>query len=111
LIIYHLFNLSPAFKQNTQSSRNGLNGVKRKRSVVAFGNGDEDEQTGFANGDQTNGNSQKRKAQDRITLLAERKQLPIWSGRKALVKAVQENDTLIVLGETGSGKTTRESGL
>jgi len=31
-------------------------------------------------------------------------------GRATLVKEIREHDTVIVLGETGSGKTTRESG-
>lgn len=30
------------------------------------------------------------------------------AGQAAIVKAVAENDTCVILGETGSGKTTRE---
>lgn len=58
-------------------------------------------------------------------LLQQRTALPIWTGqcvslliilylnsrvpgRETLVKEVGENDTIVVLGETGSGKTTRE---
>jgi HrpA-like RNA helicase len=37
-----------------------------------------------------------------------RQQLPIWAGREAIVKAVREHDTVILMAETGSGKTTRE---
>lgn len=33
--------------------------------------------------------------------------LPIREYRKKLVKAVEENDFLVVVGETGSGKTTQ----
>ncbi|KDN47150.1 P-loop containing nucleoside triphosphate hydrolase protein [Tilletiaria anomala UBC 951] len=40
-------------------------------------------------------------------ILESRKELPIWAGRDAIVKAVRENDTVILLGETGSGKTTQ----
>ncbi|KAG9095185.1 putative ATP-dependent RNA helicase dhr2 [Ceratobasidium sp. UAMH 11750] len=94
-------------KRPLQATSNGLNGLKRKRSVIAFGDGKGDEEHGAANGQRINGGPQTKKAQNRLTLLAERKQLPIWSGRKALVKAVQDNDTLIILGETGSGKTTQ----
>jgi len=36
-----------------------------------------------------------------------RSSLPIYPMRESLVKAVQENDSLILLGETGSGKTTQ----
>ena len=101
-----------AFKRNPQAHRNASGGLKRKRSQAAFGNESEDEGPRCSNGIHTNGApSNNPNGHSRPSLLAERKQLPIWSGRKALMKAVQENDTLIVLGETGSGKTTREFNL
>jgi HrpA-like RNA helicase len=31
------------------------------------------------------------------------------TGQQSIVKAVEENDTVVILGETGSGKTTRSS--
>jgi len=37
----------------------------------------------------------------------QRKSLPIASVEKRLVDEVRKNDTLIIVGETGSGKTTR----
>ncbi|KAF9468754.1 P-loop containing nucleoside triphosphate hydrolase protein [Collybia nuda] len=37
----------------------------------------------------------------------QRKLLPIARGRDALVREIQENDVTILLGETGSGKTTQ----
>jgi HrpA-like RNA helicase len=37
----------------------------------------------------------------------ERQQLPAWSARERLVELVKENQVLIVIGETGSGKTTQ----
>ncbi|KAI8968927.1 P-loop containing nucleoside triphosphate hydrolase protein [Mycotypha africana] len=40
-------------------------------------------------------------------MLAFRKQLPIYSGRDAIINSLKENDTIIVMGETGSGKTTQ----
>ncbi|PWN33801.1 P-loop containing nucleoside triphosphate hydrolase protein [Meira miltonrushii] len=36
-----------------------------------------------------------------------RTKLPIWIARDAIVDAVKENDTVVILGETGSGKTTQ----
>lgn len=36
-----------------------------------------------------------------------RAKLPIWIARDAIVDAVKQNDTVVVLGETGSGKTTQ----
>ncbi|GAA6059902.1 hypothetical protein JCM10212_005285 [Sporobolomyces blumeae] len=40
-------------------------------------------------------------------LEAGRKELPVWEGKDEILKAVEENDTVVVLGETGSGKTTQ----
>lgn len=42
-----------------------------------------------------------------LQLLSERKALPIWSARKALVEMIRNNSTIILIGETGSGKTTQ----
>ncbi|KAJ3699110.1 hypothetical protein LUZ61_002815 [Rhynchospora tenuis] len=43
----------------------------------------------------------------RQLILQQRKSLPIASVEKRLVEEVRKNDTLIVVGETGSGKTTQ----
>jgi len=40
-------------------------------------------------------------------LLKERSMLPIWSGQEQLVKLVKDNRALVIVGETGSGKTTQ----
>jgi HrpA-like RNA helicase len=48
--------------------------------------------------------SKKRRA-----LLEQRRSLPIASVAEKLVEHVKKNDTLVVIGETGSGKTTRKS--
>ncbi|KAL0083625.1 hypothetical protein J3Q64DRAFT_1748450 [Phycomyces blakesleeanus] len=37
-----------------------------------------------------------------------RKQLPIYSGREDIIKSIQDNPAVIIMGETGSGKTTRK---
>ncbi|XP_012269428.2 ATP-dependent RNA helicase DHX8 [Athalia rosae] len=42
-----------------------------------------------------------------LTLLEQRQSLPIYKLRDELVKAVTDNQILIVIGETGSGKTTQ----
>ncbi|CAE6410206.1 unnamed protein product [Rhizoctonia solani] len=96
-------------KQQAQSNRRAaLEGLKRKRNSIGFGHESDDETFGAFERAEHNGvNSQKKGHQVRQALLAERKRLPIWAGRRALVQAVKENDTLIVLGETGSGKTTQ----
>ena len=43
----------------------------------------------------------------RQRLDAERRRLPAWSAREKLVELVKENQVLVVIGETGSGKTTQ----
>ena len=42
-----------------------------------------------------------------LTLLEQRKSLPIYKFRDDLMKAVKENDIVVVIGATGSGKTTQ----
>ncbi|KAF9586623.1 DEAH-box ATP-dependent RNA helicase prp22 [Lunasporangiospora selenospora] len=42
-----------------------------------------------------------------LTIQQQRESLPIFHYRKVLVEAVRENQLLIVVGETGSGKTTQ----
>jgi ABC-type glutathione transport system ATPase component len=37
-----------------------------------------------------------------------RRRLPVWEARKALVQAVRDNETLVLTGETGCGKTSLE---
>ena len=45
----------------------------------------------------------------RHALLAERSKLPIWSAREPFLQLVRDNSNraLVVVGETGSGKTTQ----
>lgn len=42
-----------------------------------------------------------------LTLIEQRQSLPIYKLREDLIKAVSDNQILIVIGETGSGKTTQ----
>ncbi|KAF8666823.1 P-loop containing nucleoside triphosphate hydrolase protein [Rhizoctonia solani] len=102
---------SIAHKQFARSNRRAaLERLSRRHNIIEFGRESDDEKFGATDIIGNNGtNSQIKETQGRQALLAERKRLPIWTGRRALVQAVKENDTLIVLGETGSGKTTRES--
>jgi HrpA-like RNA helicase len=41
------------------------------------------------------------------SILAARKKLPVWAARDALLDSVRQSPTLILSGETGSGKTTQ----
>ncbi|PRW45383.1 ATP-dependent RNA helicase dhx8 isoform A [Chlorella sorokiniana] len=47
------------------------------------------------------------RAAKRQRLDAERRRLPAWSAREKLVELVKDNQVLVVIGETGSGKTTQ----
>jgi ATP-dependent RNA helicase DHX33 len=38
----------------------------------------------------------------------QRRDLPIFQGREALIEEIRKNDVTVLLGETGSGKTTRK---
>ncbi|VAI83747.1 unnamed protein product [Triticum turgidum subsp. durum] len=51
---------------------------------------------------------QQHNARRKQLIRQQRKSLPIASVEKRLVDEVRKNDTLIVVGETGSGKTTRK---
>jgi ATP-dependent RNA helicase DHX8/PRP22 len=42
-----------------------------------------------------------------MSILDQRKSLPIYALKDQLIKAVMDNQILIVIGETGSGKTTQ----
>ncbi|PNT63502.1 hypothetical protein BRADI_4g16730v3 [Brachypodium distachyon] len=50
---------------------------------------------------------QQHNARRKQLIRQQRKSLPIASVKKRLVEEVKKNDTLIVVGETGSGKTTQ----
>ena len=45
--------------------------------------------------------------QSNLSIQAQRENLPIFQFREKIVKAVEENQLLVVVGETGSGKTTQ----
>ncbi|KAJ3342494.1 hypothetical protein HDU93_002253 [Gonapodya sp. JEL0774] len=57
------------------------------------------------------GNSGKNAINGRVgegsKFLAHRMKLPIWTAKEALVSSLKENDAVVVIGETGSGKTTQ----
>ena len=42
-----------------------------------------------------------------IQLLAKRKSLPVWDYKEKFVEIMNKHQTLVLVGETGSGKTTQ----
>ncbi|GAA5959117.1 hypothetical protein JCM21900_002563 [Sporobolomyces salmonicolor] len=119
--------------RNGQVQGNGAGSASKKPRLVSFTESDEEDGAGhsahstpvvakavngrllgLANGG-TAGKQrkvlsveEKRRLRDEARRLESgRKELPVWEGRDEILKAVQENDTVVVLGETGSGKTTQ----
>ncbi|KAM0789668.1 hypothetical protein ACM66B_006531 [Microbotryomycetes sp. NB124-2] len=54
-----------------------------------------------------NGNAKEARSAERRRLQAQREQLPVWDAQAPILEALAKNDSIIVLGETGSGKTTQ----
>jgi HrpA-like RNA helicase len=75
-------------KAPAKSTNSQTNGVKRKR----------------ADGPPKTNNPLHNK---KIKLLESRKKLPIWARQQDIKKQLQENDVLVLSGETGSGKSTQ----
>ncbi|KAK9277665.1 hypothetical protein L1049_007212 [Liquidambar formosana] len=66
----------------------------------------------FTSGNQINGKAPNEDRRDdsfvrKQRIAQHRKSLPIASAEKRLVEEVRKNDTLVIVGETGSGKTTQ----
>ena len=51
--------------------------------------------------------SAKAKAKQHAKLTKQRRDLPIFTARTELISSFRENSTVIIVGETGSGKTTQ----
>ncbi|PPQ86311.1 hypothetical protein CVT25_005612 [Psilocybe cyanescens] len=111
---------------NADHSRNGQNGHKNKKRRSSIQNGDTPQSKDLAN---SPGSSQSKRGHINGSgpstphtakfkaVQEQRKQLPIAKGREALIEEINKNNVTILLGETGSGKTTQvpqyilESGL
>ncbi|KAI5122441.1 hypothetical protein M0805_008753 [Coniferiporia weirii] len=65
--------------------------------------------TSFSNGKHSNkgGKSEMKELKKHAQLQEQRRQLPIAKGREALIHEFRANDTVVLVGETGSGKTTQ----
>ena len=64
----------------------------------------DDKRKSTSNSDRKTIERSKKKKQ----LNAERKKLPIYECRQQLIEEIKQNDCLVIMGETGSGKTTRK---
>lgn len=98
-------------------------GTERKRKVSLFDVVDETAaKTVKANGGAGNINNSvgnnlinrwngRPYSQRYYEILEKRKTLPVWHQREEFLQALKANQTLILVGETGSGKTTQVSSL
>ncbi|GAA5968713.1 hypothetical protein JCM3765_003420 [Sporobolomyces pararoseus] len=115
-----------ASSSSTSTLSSSATGGKKRIRSIGFTESDEEEEekrqddsllhlTGLANGGNGGGrkrillsNEQKNKLKlDAKRLLSSRKELPVWEGKEEILKRIRDNDTVVVLGETGSGKTTQ----
>lgn len=90
-------------------------GTERKRKVSLF---DVVDDSAISKLNKTNGAvsnalinrwNGKAYSQRYYDILEKRKTLPVWHQKDEFFKALKENQTLILVGETGSGKTTQVS--
>ncbi|CAL0302375.1 unnamed protein product [Lupinus luteus] len=88
-------------------------GTERKRKVSLFDVVDERTSKMVKSNGDTNNNSLinpwnlRPYSQRYFDILEKRKTLPVWIQKDEFFKALKENQTLILVGETGSGKTTQ----
>jgi pre-mRNA-splicing factor ATP-dependent RNA helicase DHX15/PRP43 len=91
-------------------------GTERKRKVSLFDVVDDDSAAKRA---KTNGGSirdslinswnGKPYSERYYEILEKRKTLPVWHQKDEFLQVLKDNQTLILVGETGSGKTTQVS--
>ncbi|TIC63741.1 P-loop containing nucleoside triphosphate hydrolase protein [Wallemia mellicola] len=111
-------NNKPPIKSTTKSP------IKTTQKRVYYQEeNDNDEDATVNDTHETHSKKARRKASKnvdfalRAKMLETRQALPIWTGRDGLIDAVRNHEVVVVLGETGSGKTTQlpqfllESGL
>ncbi|KAL5524532.1 PRH1 [Sanghuangporus sanghuang] len=91
------------------SKLSGINGNESpsKKRKVAYMDEEEDYGERFAVNGRATLLGSETKAQKFQGLQEQRRQLPIAKGRETLIREVRENDTVVLVGETGSGKTTQ----
>ena len=80
--------------------------LRRFSGEVAHGGWPAKKRTNDAIG-HTDHEDKESRAAKRQALLRERSMLPIWSARDSLLQLIRDNRSLVVVGETGSGKTTQ----
>ncbi|KDE06313.1 hypothetical protein MVLG_03352 [Microbotryum lychnidis-dioicae p1A1 Lamole] len=85
---------------------------KSSGNVVGFHESDEEDlkhqaKRFAANGSGNVAEERSKRKEVAKSLEKGRMELPIWQGKRSILKSLEENDTVVILGETGSGKTTQ----
>ncbi|KAJ6343776.1 hypothetical protein OIU76_005511 [Salix suchowensis] len=92
-------------------------GTERKRKVSLFDVVDESAKLLKSNGAMSNNNNEgstsinrwngKPYSQRYFEILQKRKNLPVWHQKEEFLQVLKKNQVLVLVGETGSGKTTQ----
>ncbi|KAF5274963.1 hypothetical protein FQR65_LT04306 [Abscondita terminalis] len=84
--------------------------IKRKPSPVIFNSKNglpEPKRMSLPNVQPFDKNKNNNKTKSKLTIQEQRQKLPIYENRNKLLELIRRHSTLIILGETGSGKTTQ----
>jgi hypothetical protein len=96
--------------QTPSNHLNGINGIDYEpRMHLQNGIGKDEDKASFAPFQALNWKRADGGRDPPRSLEDSRRELPIFSGKQAILDAFQANDTIVILGEPGSGKTTRPS--
>jgi len=89
---------------------NGVNGITYERGTqLQNGTAKEKVKASFAPFQSFNWQPANGSRDSPSSLAKSRRELPIFSGKQTILDAFHANDTIVILGEPGSGKTTRSS--
>lgn len=87
---------------------NGINGINYEPGMhPQNGTAKDEREAPFTPFQSLNGKQANGGRGPPSSLEKSRKELPIFPGKQAILDAFQANDTIVILGEPGSGKTTR----
>ncbi len=75
--------------------------MERKRKI------DLDNNNAVATNDTMNPWTNKPYSQKYFEILEKRKQLPVWEQKEDFFEIMEKNQVMVLVGETGSGKTTQ----
>ena len=76
---------------------------KKKQRIQVFDNGDDEKKREMMINPYTN----RAYSQTYLNILETRKKLPVWKQKSDFLSQLAASQTLVLVGETGSGKTTQ----